>query len=59
VAQVPVDGGQGAVAELGLDQVDGMSLFGQFGGVGVAQPVGVDPFVDPGAGGQTGEESRT
>src|SRR5437870_2500781 len=57
VAQVPVRGGQAVVAELVADEVDRLSLSGQFGGMGVAQAVGVDPFVDPGPFGQAGEEA--
>jgi len=56
VAEVAVGDGQAGVAELVLDEVDGVALFGEFGGVGVAQAVGVDPFVDAGPGGEAGEE---
>jgi hypothetical protein len=43
------------VAELVADEVDRLVLAGEFGGVGVAEPVGVDPLVDPGPAGQAGE----
>ena len=56
MAEVAVGDGQAGVAELVLDEVDGVALFGEFGGVGVAQAVGVDAFVDPGPGGEAGEE---
>src|SRR5690242_5604511 len=56
VAEIAVGDGQAGVTELVLDEVDGVALFGEFGGVGVAQAVGVDPFVDPGPGGQPREE---
>jgi len=41
VAEVAVGDGQAGVAELVLDEVDRVALFDQFGGVGVAQAVGI------------------
>jgi len=48
--------GQGAVAELVPDPVDRLAFPGEFGRVGVTEPVGVDPFLAPGLGGKAGEE---
>ena len=56
VAEVAVGDGEAGVAELALDEVDRVALFGEFGGVGVAEAVGVDPLVDPSLGAQAGEE---
>jgi len=56
VAEVAVGDGKAGVAELVLDEVHRVALFGEFGGMGVAQAVGVDPFVDPGPRGEAGEE---
>jgi len=56
VAEVAVGDGEAGVAELALDEVDRVALFGEFGGVGVAEAVGVDPLVHAGPGGEAGEE---
>jgi hypothetical protein len=56
VAEVAVGDGQACVAELVLDEVDGVALVGEFGGVGVAEVVGVDSFVHAGSPGEVGEE---
>ena len=46
MAEVAVGGGQKGMAELGLDEVDGMSFFGE-SGMRVAQPMGMDTIPFP------------